>query len=260
MAVTTRASTTQNQTATALEQPVNAQNATNLEAQVQSLTNCFNTMMANFTVMSTEMLRMRSGEGSSRYSRMGKMEFPKFYGDDVKGWLYRIKQFFIIDGVSDEDKVKLVSIHMYDRALAWHLQFIKTYGEAVAWQVYEEAVLKRFGEVNEDPLAELKNLRYKTTMKQYQSDFETLLTQVTLTEAQAVSMYIGGLPPTIEMNVRMFKPRTLADAFSLSNLQEAVLNLNKQRYPPLLPTPKSTTNTYVNRNVHYPAKTSDPLL
>ncbi|GKD66880.1 hypothetical protein Tco_1308988 [Tanacetum coccineum] len=39
---------------------------------------------------------------------------------------------------------------------------------------YKEAVLKRFEEANEDPMAELKNLRYKTTIKEYQSEFETL--------------------------------------------------------------------------------------
>ncbi|GJZ22591.1 hypothetical protein Tco_0559630 [Tanacetum coccineum] len=37
--------------------------------------------------------------------------------------------------------------------------FVKTHGEAVTWAEYEEAVLKRFGDANEDPMAELKNLR-----------------------------------------------------------------------------------------------------
>ncbi|GJW07532.1 gypsy/ty3 retroelement polyprotein [Tanacetum coccineum] len=59
-------------------------------------------------------------------------------------------------------------------------------GGNVTWLVYEEAILKRFREVNEDPMAEYKNLRYKTTMKQYQSDFEILLNQMEITEAQSV--------------------------------------------------------------------------
>ncbi|GJR79839.1 gypsy/ty3 retroelement polyprotein [Tanacetum coccineum] len=52
------------------------------------------------------------------------------------------------------NKIKLVSIHLYDRALTWHLQFIKTHGEAVTWAEYEEVMLKRFGDANEDPMAE----------------------------------------------------------------------------------------------------------
>lgn len=43
------------------------------------------------------MQNSRSGEGTSRFSRMGKLEFPKFYGEDVQGWLFRVKQFFDVD-------------------------------------------------------------------------------------------------------------------------------------------------------------------
>nr|GEY46347.1 hypothetical protein [Tanacetum cinerariifolium] len=103
----------------------------------------------------TNVNRLKNGESPSRFNRLGKMEFPKLYGDDVKG------------------------------ALAWHLQFLRAHGENVTWADYEEAVLKRFGEANEAPMAMLKNLR-------------------------------------------MFKPRSLVDAFSLSNLQEAPLTLVKQ--------------------------------
>ncbi|GKC23285.1 putative mitochondrial protein, partial [Tanacetum coccineum] len=68
--------------------------------------------------------------------------------------------------LGEADKIKLVSIHLYDRSLTWHPQFVKTHGEAVTWAEYEEVVLKIFGDANEDAMAELKNLRYKTTMKQ----------------------------------------------------------------------------------------------
>ncbi|GJR21633.1 hypothetical protein Tco_0970160 [Tanacetum coccineum] len=137
----------------------------------------------------------------------------------------------------------------------------KTHGEAVTWAEYEEAVLKIFGDANEDPVGELKNLRYKTSIKQYQRYFEALLNQVNITEAQAISMYIVGLPATIEMNVRMFKPRSLEDAFSLSSLQETTLALVKQRYNPILPTPRPTTatNTFVNRNTTFSVKNTSTL-
>ncbi|GJR83057.1 hypothetical protein Tco_0153842 [Tanacetum coccineum] len=72
-----------------------------------------------------------------------------------------------VDNVPDGDKIKIVSIHLYDKALAWHLQFIRAHGETVGWDVYEEGILKRFGVVNEDPMAELKNLRYGSNMKEY---------------------------------------------------------------------------------------------
>ena len=64
----------------------------------------FNEINSRLTDLMTQMHfvvqdvnRMKGGEGSSRFSRMGKLEFPKFYGDDVQGWMYRVKQFFAVD-------------------------------------------------------------------------------------------------------------------------------------------------------------------
>ncbi|GJT85577.1 transposon ty3-G gag-pol polyprotein, partial [Tanacetum coccineum] len=125
-----------------------------------------------------------NGEGTSRVSRISKLEFLKFYGDDVQGWIH---------------------------------------GETVNWGVYKEAVLKRFGSINEDLMAELKNL----------------------------SMFIVGLPAAIELNVRMFRPRTLSDAFSLASLQEATLAVINKKNTPLLPTPRPASNWNVNRNTSY---------
>ncbi|GKC34011.1 hypothetical protein Tco_1046395 [Tanacetum coccineum] len=93
----------------------------------------------------TSAIELKGNEGTSRFSRMGKLEFPKFYGEDVKAWLFRVKQFFAVDNVPEGDKIKIVSIHLYDKALAWHLQSIKAHGETVGWDVYEEGIVKRFG-------------------------------------------------------------------------------------------------------------------
>nr|GEW54224.1 hypothetical protein [Tanacetum cinerariifolium] len=183
-----------------------------------------NNILAQLNFVVTDVSRLKGNEGTSRFSRMGKLEFPKFYGEDVKGWLFRVKQFFAVDNDPEGDKIKIVSIHLYDKALAWHLQFVKAHGETVGWDVYEEG------------------------------QFEQLLTQVDITESQAVSMFIAGLPANMEMNVRMFKPQTLVDAFSLANSQKASLAVIKQKATPLLPTPKFNNNYYVSRNVAYPNK------
>ncbi|GJX40716.1 putative mitochondrial protein [Tanacetum coccineum] len=197
-----------------------------------------------------------NGEGTSRLSRMSKLEFPKFYRDDVQGWMFRVKQFFSIDNVPEGDKIRTVSIDMYDTTLTWHLQFIKSHGETINWGVYEEAVLKRFGSVNEDPMAELKNLRYGSSMKDYQSNFERLLNLVDITKSQSLSMFIVGLPAAIELNVRMFRPRTLSDAFSLASLQEATLAVINKKNTPLLATPRPASNWNANRNTSYPPKST----
>ncbi|GKB12369.1 hypothetical protein Tco_0846292, partial [Tanacetum coccineum] len=191
-----------------------------LNKKVDILATSIHDLMTQQQYLVADVTRLKGGEGSSRFSRMNKLEFPKFHGDDVQGWMFRAKQFFSIDNVQEDDKIKIVLIHMYDRTLGWNLQFMRNHGDNVTWAVYEKAILKRFWGLDDDPMAELKNLRYETTMKQYQSKFEMILTQVTITEAQSISMYITGLPPAIEM------------------IKSA----------PLLPTPKSATTYYKKNN------------
>ena len=157
---------------------VNTRNTSNTpEGSVDSIQEMFTRMMdqftgvnnkltaheQQFTALQSELASLRSGEGPSnringahvgtrqnenqnrQFGRMSKMEFPRFNGDDVKGWIFRCRQFFCLDQVEDEMKVGIAAMHVYDKALVWHQQFIKRYGENSSWEVYEQQVLKRFG-------------------------------------------------------------------------------------------------------------------
>ncbi|XP_071688098.1 uncharacterized protein [Rutidosis leptorrhynchoides] len=178
--------------------------------------------------------------GSSQLMRFTKGEFPRFDGSDVKEWLYRCKQFFEIDNLEDEEKIIIVSIHLYKKALTWHQQFMKLNGP-VEWVVYEPAILKRFGTTIEDPMAELKNLRQTGSIDSYYEEFEALLNKVELSVTQAISLFLGGLQKEIELTVRMFKPKTLEEAYGLSKLQEDTIAITKKRYNSILPTPKGSS-------------------
>nr|GEW70313.1 retrovirus-related Pol polyprotein from transposon TNT 1-94 [Tanacetum cinerariifolium] len=152
-----------------------------------------------------------------------------------KGGCLGHNRVFSVDNMQEEDKVKIVSIHVYDRALAWNLHFMRNNGYNMSWAVYEEAILKIFGGLDDDPM-------------------------VLNTEAQSISMYMDGLPPAIEMTVRVVKPKSLVDAFSLSNLQEVTQNLIKQKYAPILPTPKPATTSYYNKSTHAHVKNTTTTL
>ncbi|GKA84660.1 immune-associated nucleotide-binding protein 9 [Tanacetum coccineum] len=124
---------------------------------------------------------------NKRITRIAKIKFPKFHGDDPTGWMYRCNQFFKVDDIVPEDKVKLASMHLYDKALAWHQQFTKIHGENMAWEVYVEALLKRFSSTYEDPMSELKNIRQKGGLVQLYIDaFDLIMTKVDVPEAQDV--------------------------------------------------------------------------
>lgn len=57
-------------------------------------------------------------------SHMAKMEFSRFAGEDVEGWIYHCQQFFKFDVTLEESKVKLASIHLEGKVLQWHQVFL----------------------------------------------------------------------------------------------------------------------------------------
>ncbi|GJR15631.1 RNA-directed DNA polymerase like protein [Tanacetum coccineum] len=166
---------------------------------------------------------------SKSISNGDKVEFLKFQGDDVRGWAFRCEQFFSIDNTPNEDKVKIVSVHLSDKALLWHRQYLSVNGENVGWEVYKNAIIQIFGSIFEDPMFALKNAKYAKNAREYQDLFDTLLCRVTISQEHAISLNLGGLPTELEMSVRMFKPATLADAYSLTMLQEVILDAMKKK-------------------------------
>ncbi|GJU71509.1 transposon ty3-I gag-pol polyprotein, partial [Tanacetum coccineum] len=99
---------------------------------------------------------------ANQFSRLAKVEFSKFNGDDVLGWMFKCDQFFLIDNTLEEEK----------------------------------------------------------------------LSRVEVSEEYAISLYLGGLPTELEMSVRMFRPKTLSDAYCLTTLQEATLEAVKKKSRP----------------------------
>ena len=65
---------------------------------------------------------------------------------------------------------------------------------------------------------ELKELKQTGALQDYVTAFELLWDRAQLSESQALSCFLPGLNHEIEMEVRMFNPKTLQDAYSLAKL------------------------------------------
>ncbi|KAA8550255.1 hypothetical protein F0562_001939 [Nyssa sinensis] len=52
-------------------------------------------------------------------TRFAKLDFPKFFGEDPKAWVYKCEKFFEFNTIDETQKVRLASIHMEDRAIHW---------------------------------------------------------------------------------------------------------------------------------------------
>ncbi|GJV33355.1 hypothetical protein Tco_1393755 [Tanacetum coccineum] len=150
---------------------------------------------------------LNNGEGTSQrggqrnYGRLTKVEFPKFSGEDVQGWLYKVHQFFVTDGIQDD-----------------------------AQKIILTEIKERFDSIHEDPMVELKNLKQVTSVQLYQDLFEALLNKIERPEAYAINLFIGGLKEETGLDVRMFKPIKLTYVYCFSKMQEATLAVSKSRY------------------------------
>ncbi|GJS16173.1 retrotransposable element Tf2 [Tanacetum coccineum] len=143
-----------------------------------------------------------------QYHRVTKIEFPRFGGEYVRGWLFRCEQLFKVDNVPDEKK--------------------------------------RFGIAYDDPLGEVKKLKQTESVQDYIDAFNKLLCRIDLSMEQSMSFFLAGLQHEIELDVRMLKPRTLVELYGLCKLEEARLGVvrHKQKMP-MIPIPRFV-NTHTN--------------
>nr|GEZ30858.1 hypothetical protein [Tanacetum cinerariifolium] len=205
-----------------------------------------------------------SGDADSRGTRplrIEKVEFPKFSGADVEGWIYRCEHFFAMDETSDVVKLRCAVVHLEGDALQWHQAYMKIRAATISeipWNDYVKSISARFFDAMfEDPLEELASLNQTGTLYELNTTFDSL------------------------GPVKMFKPRTLHEVYGLAKTQalnneklEEKLNMGKwnggntKSYNnskitpptnatklPLLPTPNHT-NTTVTKPTRGPRRLS----
>lgn len=112
-------------------------------------------------------------------SRMTKIDFPKL---DSK----------IFD--HDYIMVRLAAIHLEGKALLWHQNFMKKCNNLLPTRAkYTEKVTLRFGELYNDPMAELKVLKQVGVVQEYHDLFDALASMLQLSKEYMLSCYFGGL-------------------------------------------------------------------
>ena len=163
------------------------------------------------------------GYGNNRYGP--KLEFPRFEGEGVEDWIFKVEQIFSLEKIAEGSKIGVISLYLEGCALQWHKNFVKNKVRAPEWREYREAMKARFGVLAyDDPMAEMKKLKQTGSFQEYLKAFEFLMDRAQLNEDQALSCFLAGLRLEVEIMVRMFNPRTLQGAYSLAKLQDALKN------------------------------------
>ncbi|PIN09089.1 hypothetical protein CDL12_18329 [Handroanthus impetiginosus] len=146
------------------------------------------------------MLGEQNLEGDlSVVTQFSRIEFPRFFGEDLKGWTFRCEQFFDMAKTPLHLRVKLASIHLEGEALQWHQVFLKSRLTMTlpTWEEYIQAMIERFGsKMGKDPVIELMHLRQNG----------------------------WGLRDDIAIGVEAFYPKSLRDAARIATLLERNYN------------------------------------
>ncbi|KAL1213167.1 hypothetical protein V5N11_026428 [Cardamine amara subsp. amara] len=59
-------------------------------------------------------------------TRLGKIDFPRFNGDKIQEWLFKVEEFFGVDFTPDDMYVKTAAIHYDGHAATWYHSFIQS--------------------------------------------------------------------------------------------------------------------------------------
>ncbi|KAF3652749.1 hypothetical protein FXO37_17355 [Capsicum annuum] len=94
---------------------------------------------------------------------------------------------------------------------------------------YVLALNERFGEGFEDAMEALKKLTQTHSVKEYQAEFDRLLSFVNLSVENQISCYLGGLTPELNKSVRLQSPRILMQAYKLTRLQDGVFQAQAKK-------------------------------
>ena len=168
---------------------------------------------------------------NSNNNRLTKLDFPKFNGDNIEGWLCRVEHFFAIDSTPEHLKVRYAIVHLEDIALLWHQSFVQSRGgsiEGMSWMDYKSFISARFGEIlGQDAMGSLATLKQTGSLKDFCKEFDIALTKVVICDEYAVSLFLRAVKPEIGYPLRLLRPKNLPEAYLLARIQEEAVSVGQ---------------------------------
>lgn len=157
-----------------------------------------------------------------------RLKFPKYQGGDPLNWVYQAERFFRYDGTEEDQKVLIASFHLEETALRWFQAADKAH-PFNNWEEFSTAICRRFGPTEYDDFqAMLSKIIQKTSVRAYQEEFERISNRVEgWSDSAMKSVYLSGLRPDIQAEVRTLRPQTLEETFALALMVEEKIKASR---------------------------------
>ena len=72
-----------------------------------------------------------------------KLNFPFFSNEDLDGWVFKVKRYFRMNPMIEDEKMETLDIAMEGKALAW-FWFVEDHLKFRGWVNFKKAMLMRF--------------------------------------------------------------------------------------------------------------------
>ncbi|XP_073153488.1 uncharacterized protein [Henckelia pumila] len=150
-----------------------------------------------------------------------KFDLPKFKGEDVHTWIYKVEKYFSLHGVPPKIRLQVVAFHMEGESASWY-QWMDQNKALRDWEHFLAELKARFGSsIYDDPLGRIAKLIQVDRVATYRADFEGLMNRITgVTEPMFLNFFIWGLKPKICRELLIVPPESLMEAMTKAQLFE----------------------------------------
>ncbi|CAN6166061.1 unnamed protein product [Urochloa humidicola] len=166
-------------------------------------------------------------DGNSSQSRLPKLNFPTFDGENPKLWISRCQDYLEFYDVEPHRWIMVSTMHFKDAAARW-LQSVEKRLKFISWKEFCSMVLDRFGrDQHEILIRQLFHIKQVDSVKEYIDQFTELVDQLAAYESKTDPLYftlrfIDGLRDEIKSTILVQRPQDLDSACVLAQIQEEV--------------------------------------
>lgn len=160
-----------------------------------------------------------------------KLDFPRFDGKNVVGWIFKAQQFFDYYNTPDAERLIIASVHLDHEIVPW-FQMMQRVNPFQSWTQFTRALELDFGpSLYDSPRENLFKLKQTGTVAEYYMEFTSLANRSEgLTNEALIDCFVSGLHEDIKRDVKAMTPHTILRAVSLAKLfEEKVSNITQTK-------------------------------
>ncbi|XP_038904464.1 uncharacterized protein LOC120090832 [Benincasa hispida] len=186
--------------------------------------------------------------------RLRKLEIPIFkgeIGEDPMGWFHRVERYFVVNRLSEKDKIEAAILCLEGEALEWH-QWEEERTPMNTWAKFKAHLLLRFLPIKEeDRRAQFLTLKQDGSVRAYRRRFEQLLGSLKdLSDEILESKFVRGLKNDIQIEMRMFKLIGLKEKMRMAQIIEDMEEARRKKWGGGTPNPSKSTGASSNSGLN----------